>query len=129
MFPKPFKGFLDDTASNYYLWLIIEWLAILGIMITNIVFLILRSCFRHKLQLDKVPAKKQIPNQDTILALKMLINIYMSFQVPCIITTYLARLNIHFDFWWINLGTNLENLGILFVLFVHWRKGPECWLR
>jgi hypothetical protein len=51
------KGYDDSALKNnvtncYYVWLLMEWVGLVTFMGSFILFLILRSFVRHKLQLD-----------------------------------------------------------------------------
>jgi hypothetical protein len=48
---------------------------------SNALFIALRTCFRHKIQLDEVPEKKQLPNMDTIVAI---VEVSNAFNAQCI---------------------------------------------
>jgi hypothetical protein len=41
----------------------------MGTLMSNILFIALRTQIRHKIQLDRVPEKKQLPDIDTIIAI------------------------------------------------------------
>lgn len=44
--------------QSSYLWLIIEQLVFISTLMSNVVYIALRSCVRHKLQLDRQDVKK-----------------------------------------------------------------------
>lgn len=50
-YPKDYRSI--DT--KYMLLMIIEWVNIVGTIASNVNFLLLRSCCRHKVQFDKLP--------------------------------------------------------------------------
>jgi hypothetical protein len=82
-YPQPYNPeLIRPIANDYFLLMIIEWVNIVGTIVSNISFLLLRSCCRHKVQFDKLPQKKQSPNVDTTIAIKQVLNIYISFAVP-----------------------------------------------
>lgn len=60
-----------DTLQmkSSYLWLIIEQLVFISTLASNVIFIIIRSFVRHKLQLDLIDEKRQLPNVDTIIAI------------------------------------------------------------
>ena len=66
----------QDTLQmkSSYLWLIIEQLVFIGTLMSNIFFIAIRSCVRHKLQLDKIDERRQLPNIDTIIAISEVAN-------------------------------------------------------
>jgi hypothetical protein len=67
-----------DTLQmkSSYLWLIIEQLVFVSLIASNMSFLLIRSCVRHKLQLDKIDEKRQLPNIDTIIAASEVANAF-----------------------------------------------------
>jgi hypothetical protein len=68
LFPNPMI-WEDIDVAGAFIWLEIEWLVFLGTLISNSLFIAIRTLFRHKIQLDSIPLKKQIPNIDTIIAI------------------------------------------------------------
>ena len=63
-------------------------------LISNIVFIAIRSCVRHKLQLDLIDEKKQLPNVDTIIAISEVANAFNAQFVPLAVNNYLSVTNI-----------------------------------
>lgn len=63
-------------------------------LISNIVFIAIRSCVRHKLQLDLIDEKKQLPNVDTIIAISEVANAFNAQFVPWAVNNYLSVTNI-----------------------------------
>jgi hypothetical protein len=58
------------------LWLEVEWGVFMGTLVSNMIFLAIRTQVRHKIQLDQVPEKKQIPGTDTIIAIQEVANAF-----------------------------------------------------
>ncbi len=66
---------LDNTQMKAsYLWLIIEQLVFISTLVSNVVFIMIRSCIRNKLQLDMIDEKRQLPNVDTIISISEVAN-------------------------------------------------------
>ncbi len=59
-----------------FLWLEVEQLVFMSTLFSNVVFLLIRSQVRHKLQLDAIDEKKQLPNVDTIIAISEVANAF-----------------------------------------------------
>lgn len=70
----PYDKALQWEAS--YIWLEIEQLVFLSVLASNVIFLVFRSCVRHKLRLDRIDEKRQLPNVDTIIALSEVANAF-----------------------------------------------------
>jgi len=79
----------DPVLSATYVWFEIEWGIFLGTVISTTLFLLLRSCTHHKLQLDEIPVKKQLPDIDTVIAIKNLSDEFVYDWVPFLISLYL----------------------------------------
>lgn len=62
--------------KSSYLWLIIEQLVFISTLVSNMLFIGIRSCVRHKLQLDIIDEKRQLPNVDTIIAVSEVANAF-----------------------------------------------------
>jgi hypothetical protein len=45
-------------------------------LVSNVVFILIRSCIKHKLQLDAIDEKRQLPNVDTIIAVSEVANAF-----------------------------------------------------
>ena len=80
-------GYLQSKAA--YLWLVIEQLVFMSTLMSNIVFLLIRSHVRHKLQLDAIDEKNQLPNVDTIIAISEVANAFHAQFVPWLTNTAL----------------------------------------
>jgi hypothetical protein len=59
-----------------FIWLEIEQLVFMSTLFSNVIFLLIRSQVRHKLQLDAIDEKKQLPNVDTIIAISEVANAF-----------------------------------------------------
>lgn len=77
------------NVSGIYIWLEIEWGVFLGTLLSNALFLALRSCFRHKIQMDIIPEKKQLPNVDTIMAIVEVANAFNAQCIPLVVSAFL----------------------------------------
>jgi len=88
LFPYP-MNWKDPVLSATYVWFEIEWGIFLGTVISTTLFLVLRSSTHHKLQLDEIPVKKQLPDIDTVIAIKNLSDEFVYDWVPFLISLYL----------------------------------------
>lgn len=78
-----------DTSA-FVLWIHIELIFNIGIVLSNVLFLFLRSVFKHKLSLDHlVDAKKRVPTIDTLLALQPLSDAWNNEAVPFILCNFI----------------------------------------
>lgn len=67
----PLSAGQDNSISmqTSFLWLIIEQLVFIAMIISNMTFLMIRSFVRHKLTLDSIDEKRQLPTVDTVMAI------------------------------------------------------------
>lgn len=75
-FPQPINWSVDPDVSAVFLFLEVEWAVFLGTLGSNVVFIALRTCFHHKIQLDVIPERKQLPGVDTIIAIQEVSNAF-----------------------------------------------------
>jgi hypothetical protein len=75
IYPNPMI-FSDFEIAGTFLWFEVELLVFNGTLLSNMIFIFFRTLVRHKIVLDQVPEKKQLPNIDTILALKNVANVF-----------------------------------------------------
>lgn len=85
--PPDYQKSLQWESS--YIWLEIEQLVFIAILASNVFFILIRSCIRHKLQLDQIDEKRQLPNVDTIIAVSEVANAFHAQFVPCFVNTFL----------------------------------------
>lgn len=64
------------SMQTSYLWLVIEQLVFISLLISNMFYICLRSCFHHKLSLDQKDTKRQLPGTDTIIATTEVVNAF-----------------------------------------------------
>ena len=73
--------------ATYVNWLHVEIIFNLGIVLSNVLFMIIRSCTKHKIYLENsVDEKKKVPFIDTLAALKELTGAWNNELLPCIIS-------------------------------------------
>lgn len=116
------------TAMSLEMWCMIEIMNVAGLVLTNILFMMLRSCVRHKLTFDNQDGKTVLPNTETVAALRPLINAFNSVWIPVLIIYFVQD---HWYGWFtttVKVTTLLNALSATFVMFVHWQKGP-AWYR
>jgi len=70
-YPRPmlWTGADHVALASTFMWFQVEFGVFIGLIVSNGLFLAIRSCVRHKLQLDEIPERKQLPGVDTILAI------------------------------------------------------------
>jgi hypothetical protein len=135
--PQPFNWELADSGlSSVMIWFEIEWLVFIGTVLSNMLFLALRTCMRHKIQLDQVPERKQLPGVDTIIAIQEVANAFNAQYVPMIVSMFLFfqpnNTNTGTLYWQLTFiaATQLVScFCITFLIFVHWKKGPDWYLK
>ena len=88
-FPASTTIFKFNDLSGCYLWLEVEWLVFLGTLLSNALFIAVRSCVRHKITLVTVPERKKIPNIDTIMAIVDVTNTFNAQIIPLIVSCFL----------------------------------------
>jgi hypothetical protein len=85
-FPVGYELTENEVLTAVYVWLQIEWVAFVAIIVSNVCFLLLRSCFHHKIRVEDVPERMQLPGIDTIVAIQSIANQFNSQYVPAIIS-------------------------------------------
>jgi hypothetical protein len=68
------------------IWLEIEWVAFTATLFSNCIFLAMRTCNHHKVKVEEVPERMQLPGIDTIVAIETVSNTFNSQYVPAIIS-------------------------------------------
>jgi len=72
-------------------WIRIELLAWLSIVVSNITFLAVRFCFKHKIDMDLfISERTKLPSIDTLTALTIIANKFHNDFVPSIVTIFLV---------------------------------------
>jgi hypothetical protein len=107
----------------------IEISNVTGLVITNIAFLMLRSCLRHKLTFDYSNGKDQLPNTETVAALKPLINSFNSVWIPWFVA---ITVDTYWRTWFMRSIYAVASINAFFstiLIFVHWQKGPQWYTR
>lgn len=135
VFPQPIDWIhAPYQAVGCYIWLELEWMIFSATLISNVVFIMVRSCVRHKIQLDQVPERKQLPNVDTIIAIKEVVDAFCAQLVPFFVSMLIFfqpnGTNTGQLFWQLELilvSNLLSVAAISFLVFVHWKKGPRWW--
>jgi hypothetical protein len=120
-----------NLIESVFFWLQIELVSVCSLVFSNVCFLTLRACIRHKV--DNSSEKKILyayfEGGDSIIAIKKHLQMFNSqwvpFLVACLVWTP--------DFvgvWQIEcLRVTTSCAGLLQTLltFVHWKKGPLRW--
>lgn len=123
--------------KSSYLWLIIEQLVFISTLVSNMVFIAIRTCVRHKLQLDLIDEKRQLPNVDTIIAASEVANAFNAQFVPWAVNNFLSfspttkdqKGDLAFELQTILASNYISLFAITFLIFAPWKKGPECYLK
>jgi len=71
LYPRPmlWEGPTHLSLAATFMWFQVETGVFIGLLVSNAIFLAVRACIRHKLQLDDIPERKKLPNVDTIIAI------------------------------------------------------------
>jgi hypothetical protein len=135
VFPLP-AGISKEQSLQFesaFIWLEIEQLVFLATLMSNVFFLLFRTCIRHKLNLSMIDERRQLPNIDTLMAVKDVANAFHAQFVPLFVNTVLMitptgdnsglqdQLRIIMICNWISLAC------IFFLIFVPWKKGPAAY--
>jgi hypothetical protein len=68
----------NGVVSGYF-WLWIELASIAGLLFSNILFLFIRSCFRHKVtSTEKMTAGSQVAGVDSVYAVREYVQMFVS---------------------------------------------------
>jgi len=73
----------------YHYWLLIEQINAGSLVFANILFLFLRSCMSHKIELNSEQKESELPSSDTCLALKSLMQQANSQFIPFLVALLL----------------------------------------
>lgn len=116
---------ISITATT--IWLMLEEVFWVSVVFSNILFLAIRSCTRHKIQLDKVPQRLQLPGVDTIVAIKDVAGDFNSHSIPLFMSWAVI-----FDSWYypilvIRFANLISVILITILIFVSWKKGGPAW--
>ena len=98
------------------------------------IFLTLRAFVHTKVKVGDEPQRKQLPNLDTIIAIKQVVNVFNSQWVPALIyfgilvvfdvnVKHIVMLKV------LALCNSVSVVTITFMIFVHWKKGSDWWLK
>ena len=134
-YPLPPEYRDNLTIQSSYLWLIIEQLVFIGTLVSNVMYLALRSLFRTQIVLDQKDTKRQLPNVDTVIASQEVINAFNAQFVPFFVNNFFyivptgnngelqAQLTI------ILISNSVSLMAIVYLIFVPWKRGPEWYLK
>jgi len=136
LFPYPIN-WRDSASSATYLWFEVEWGIFVGTIVSNLLFLLIRSCTHHKLQLDSIPVKKQLPEVDTIIAIKDVADAFGAAWIPFFVSSFLffQPNNVTESGYTKNqlvsilVFNMISVVCITFLVFVEWKKGPKWYTK
>ena len=107
------------------------------IIAANTVFMLFRSCFKHKLLPEsKLPLDEQLRSVDTLVALKLVLNKFTNQFVPFSTTIIIFFENLFGEplipqemliYKVCMITGTLSFIDNFLQLFVSWKKGPRCW--
>lgn len=109
-----------SVSLSTEMWIMIEIANVTGLVITNIAFLMLRSCARHKVTFDNSSGKDELPNTETVIALKPLINSFNSVWIPFLVA---VSVKTYWYTWFMRSIYAVATINALFstiLIFVHW---------
>lgn len=102
----------------------------LSSLISGIVFIALRTCFKPQIKLDIIPERKQVPNVDTIITIKTTMDFFTVCFVPLLLVIYLcvppnlAKHSIFFaEVYVIGISSFLSTIFSILVIFLDYTKG------
>lgn len=137
-YPRPmlWTGKQNLSLAASYMWFQVELAVFGGLLLSNATFLAIRSCIRHKIQLDEIPERKKLPNVDTILAIQEVANAFNAQMVPFIVSAFLyiqpngTNGGFLFVQLTIILASNMISLFcITYLIFIPWKKGPAWYVK
>lgn len=80
---KPISWMQSHESVIGVIWLKIELATFAGTIMTNILFMLMRSLKEPSVKIELVDKKKQLPSVDSIEAMGILMSQYLAFGVPC----------------------------------------------
>jgi hypothetical protein len=80
---------VDPNVAGVYLFFEVEWTVFLGTIVSNMIFLLFRTFIRHKIQLDRIPERKQLPNVDTIISIMEVSNAFGAQLTPLLVSIFI----------------------------------------
>lgn len=127
----PIDGYLFniDVALSTEMWIFIEIANVCGLKVTNILFLAIRSCTRHKVTFDKIEDRDELPNTETIKALKPVINSFNSAWIPVVVAFSVKTDKVIWVQESIYFVSIVSAIFVTIMIFVHWQKGPAWYTR
>lgn len=117
-----------DVALSTEMWIFIEIANVCGLKVTNMLFLVFRSCTRTKMTLDG-DKEEHLPNTETVKALKPVINSFNANWVPLVVALTVKTDRIIWVMESIYFTTWANALFSTVLIFVHWQKGPAWWTK
>ena len=87
----------DVHTLASFVWFVIEQLVFISLIVSNMLFLGIRSCFTHKLRLSAIDEKRQLPTVDTLIAISELANAFNAQFTPWFVNNYLNLTNLNQD--------------------------------
>jgi len=60
--PDPFDPFAQHNVTAMFIWFAVELMVFFSTLVSNIIFLAIRNCVRHKIEVNVVPERRQLPD-------------------------------------------------------------------
>lgn len=126
------------SISALVCWFVTELVFYFGVIVSNMLFILIRTFLKNKIQLDsKIDEKEKLPQIDTISALNEIATAWHTQFVPLIVSLYLNFFlpkdlfelkSINLVMWVILICNCLTAVIIFFLIFVSWKTGPAWWV-
>ena len=116
-------------------WFKTELIAFLGVILSNVGFMLMRSITKPGTKVDFQDKTKRLPDVDSVAALNVSKNEFTDFFVPCVVgyyctTTFYIKYNVGHEFMrYITYSAFAQLMILTFLIFGKWKKGGEKWLK
>jgi hypothetical protein len=77
MFPPNFNWQSQiPNVKETLLWFYIEWLFFFASILSNCLFLLIRTCVHHKVKVEDIPERLQLPGVDTVACIREVVDTF-----------------------------------------------------
>ena len=134
-----------DNSANLATGAIVTWFRIelacwFGIVVSNIIFMLLRGLFKHKIDHSTyMDESKKLPNIDTMIALHAAGTSFHTEFVPTFVSTvlYFSKSGhqvtsshiLTLSLRCVLVSSYISTFIVTILIFCHWKKGPVIWKR
>lgn len=87
---KPLQWMETEKTVRGTIWLQVELITFCGVLVSNMIFMTIRSCRQVQTKIDMMDKRKQLPATDTLEAYMNLLQQYQSFFVPVCVLFFLT---------------------------------------